>query len=155
MLLTWANFPWARPMRQAWLTWVFWGRGRTPEAPERQAPHSRGAFGKLQSPTSSPPHTIGHLERSSRTSRHLKFEVFLSQRGLKFISLLLWSCQAPAGGVPGKGREGRAHLLPSPGLGTQTPASSKAVRYWRPLLGSEGIWIPAFHSYTVFLSTPM
>lgn len=95
-------------MRQAWLTRDFWGMGRTPEAPEYPASHSKRVFGELRASTLSSPCTIEHLERSSRTSRHLKFEVFLSQRGFKFIPLPLWSCQAPAGGGAweGKGRQG-------------------------------------------------
>lgn len=120
-------------MRQAWLTRDFWGTGRTPEAPEHPVSHSKGVFGELWASTLSSLCTIEHLKRSSKTSRHLKFEVFLSQRGFKFIAVPLWSCQAPAGGGAWerKGREGKAgreHLLPSPGLGTQTPASSRAVR---------------------------
>ena len=81
----------------------FWETGRTPEAPEHQAPHPEGAFGALGLSTLSPPHTIWHVERSPNTSRHLKSKVFLSQRRVRFPALLLGSCPALAGGCPGRG----------------------------------------------------
>lgn len=99
------RFPQARPMRQTWLTWVFWGTGRTTEANECWVCPWGGVWGA----------PIIHCASFTESQASCKVignfqtpnaEVLLFQQGFKFVPSLCGELPGASRWVLGQARQG-------------------------------------------------